>query len=152
MFAQPTKSIAMNVKSVPRMFLAIALSLLGGLAFGAEGPVNDKEAVTSFQRLWRESLAKKLESSPHFDLLSYLHAEPGRVFARLQTSSESFQRVSASLSADEKKRLIVVGALADLKPERQVWAVTNPGGGPGFEAYLDAKDGHLIFLWVVPEG
>ena len=142
----------MNVKSVPRMFLAVAISLLSGFAFGAEGPANDREAVTSFQRLWRESLAKKLDSSPHFDLLSHLYAEPGRVFARLQTSSESLQRVSGSLTEDEKKRLIVVGSLADLKPERQVWAVTNPGGGPGFEAYLDAKNGHLILLWVVPEG
>jgi hypothetical protein len=46
----------------------------------------------------------------------------------------------------------VVGTLDDLKPERQVWAVTNPGGGPGFEAYLDAKNGHLLFFWVIPEG
>lgn len=142
----------MNLKSVTRMSIAVAISLLSAFAFGAEGPANDKEAVTAFQRLWRESLAKKLESSPHFVLLSHLYAEPDRVFARLQTSSESLQRVSGSLSADEMKRLIVVGTLADLKPERQVWAVTNPGGGPGFEAYLDAKDGRLIFLWVVPEG
>ena len=142
----------MNLRSVIRMFLAVAISLLSGFAFGADGPANDKEAVTAFQRLWRESLAKKLESSPYFKLLSHLYAEPGRVFARLQTSNESLQRVSGSLSADEKKRLIVVGTLGDLKSERQVWAVSNPGGGPGFEAYLDAKDGHLIFLWVVPEG
>ncbi|WP_395749839.1 hypothetical protein [Prosthecobacter sp.] len=142
----------MNARSLIRMFLALALSLHGAVVFGGDGPANDKEAVASFQRLWRESLAKKMESSPYFKLLSHLHNEPGRVFARLQTSAYSLQRVSGSLSAGEMKQLIVFGTLDDLKPERQLWAVINPGGGPGFEAYLDAKDGHLIFMWVVPEG
>jgi hypothetical protein len=128
------------------------MSILGSIVSHAAGLANQEEAVASIQRLWRESLGKSLEASPHFDLLSNLFAEPERVFAKLQTSSESLQRVSESLTEDERIRMIVFGTLDDLKPERQVWAVTNPGGGPGFEAYLDAKNSHLLFLWVIPEG
>lgn len=117
-----------------------------------KGPTNAQEAVATFQRLWRDSLSKQLEANPHFKLLSALYAEPGRVSATLQSSSFIHQRVSFSLTAEEKKHLILVGSLKDLEVERQIWAVVNPGGGPGFQAYLDARNGHLIFLWIIPEG
>ncbi len=134
------------------MSFALVLALFAVAAQAAEGPKSAQEAVATFQRLWRESLGKQLESSSHFKLLNYLYAEPGRVGATRQAASVMLEQVSSTLTANEQKSYIVVGTLKDLEVAGDVWEVVNPGGGPGFRAYLDAKDGHLIFLWTTPEG
>lgn len=131
----------------------IALLTLLSIAAAAPPPKTPEEAVAAFRRIWKESLAKKLENSSHIVQLKHQVFEAGRVGARSVSSEASHKLVTMSLSADEKKRLILVGGLDDLKPDRKVWAVTNPGDdGNGFEAYLDQKDGGLLFLWIIPEG
>lgn len=69
-----------------------------------------------------------------------------------ESSEKVHTNITNSLSPKEMS-LILYGKLADLKPDRKVWSVVNPGhSGSGFEALLDQKDGRLIFLWIMPEG
>jgi hypothetical protein len=116
--------------------------------------VSDAEgAISHLRQIWRDLLSAKLEENPHFALLAHQVFEPGRVGARRIKTSEAWQRISNSLTPVEKESLILLGRLDDLKRDRLVWAVTNVGDfGNGFEAYLDAGTGELLFLWVIPEG
>ncbi len=111
------------------------------------------EALAAFRVIWKSTLAEKLASSTHIVQLRHQVYQEGRVAARQLQSAECHKLVSSTLSADEKKRLIVFGTLDDLNPDRKVWAITNPGeDGNGFEAYLDQNTGKLLFLWIIPEG
>ncbi len=119
----------------------------------ADASKTSDEAIAAFRVLWKESLAKKLETGRYGTLLKYLVFERGRVWAHSESSEAKHNYLTKLLSAEDKKRVILVGNLDDLKPDRQVWSITNPGGDTnGFEAYLDQKDGRLILLWIREEG
>jgi hypothetical protein len=131
--------------------VATFLTLISIAAAGV--PKTPDEAVAAFRDIWRESLAKKLETSSHIEQLKHQVFEAGRVGARSVSSEARHKRLTMTLSGEERKSLILVGSLEDLKPDRQVWSIMNPGDfGNGFEAYLDQKDGRLLFLWIIPEG
>jgi hypothetical protein len=58
-----------------------------------------------------------------------------------------------SLPSEARTLNIVWGNLDDLKIDRPLWAVANPGGmKTGFEAYLDAATGDLLLLGIPVEG
>jgi hypothetical protein len=127
--------------------------VLSASAPAANAPRTPEEAVAAFRAIWRESLAKSLETNSHIVQLKHQVFEAGRVGARIESSEASHKLVTMTLSKQEKKQLILFGNLEDLKPYRKVWAITNPGDfGNGFEAYLDQKDGKLLFMWLIPEG
>jgi hypothetical protein len=119
----------------------------------ANAPRTPDEAVAAFRVIWRESLAKSLETNSHIVQLKHQVFEAGRVGARIESSEASHKLVTITLSKQEKKQLILFGRLEDLRPDRKVWAITNPGdSGIGFEAYLDQNNGKLLFMWIIPEG
>jgi ATP-dependent protease HslVU (ClpYQ) peptidase subunit len=124
------------------------------MSFSQAGPPSSPdEALAAFRVIWKSTLAEKLASSTHIVQLRHQVYQEGRVAARQLQSAECHKLVSSTLSADEKKRLVIYGTLDDLNPDRKVWAITNPGeDGNGFEAYLDQKTGKLLFLWIIPEG
>jgi hypothetical protein len=116
-------------------------------------PASSKEAVELFQRLWKESLETELKESSHLPQLRKQAFEAGRVGAQRMTAEKAWRRVTMTLSPAEQKTLIVYGKLTDAKKDGAVWVVINPGDiGNGFEAFLDAATGKLLFLWIVPEG
>jgi len=116
-------------------------------------PATGENPVRHLQQLWRDSLTAKLKDNEHFTMLAHQVFEPGRVGARRINSLEAWQRISSTLSPAEKQTLILFGSLDDLKRDKPVWAVCNPGDlGNGFEAYLDSVTGELLFLWIIPEG
>jgi hypothetical protein len=134
--------------SLVSTLLAICLPVLA-----SEVPQTPSDAVAALQTLWKDSLSKQLENSPYIKILSQQIVEPGRVYAQLQPAADSLSGVSNSLSETEKAKLILFGRLDDLKIDRKVWAIRNPGTlGSGFEAYVDSKDGRLLLLWIIPEG
>ena len=119
----------------------------------ADAPKTSDEAIGAFRVIWKESLGKELETSGYARLLKYLVFEPDRVWASSGSSEAKHNYLAKLLSAKDRKRVILVGNLDDLKTDRQVWSITNPGGDTnGFEAYLDQKDGKLILLWIREEG
>jgi len=151
-FAQETESFA--VMPTIKHFISTVIAFLTLLSIAAAvPPKTPDEAVAAFRAIWQEALAKKPKTNSYIVQLKHQVFEAGRVGARSVSSEESHKLVTMTLSADEKKRFILVGSLDDLKPDRKVWAITNPGDlGNGFEAYLDQQDGRLVFLWIIPEG
>ena len=136
------KSIILVLGTIIAMSLAHAATLS-----------SEDEALAAFRAIWKDTLADKLASSSHIVQLRQQVFEEGRVAAQELQSAACQQVVTSSLSADEKKRLILFGTLDDLVPDRKVWAIANPGHfGNGFEAYIDQKTGKLLFLWIRPEG
>ena len=149
---QQTELLA--VMPIMRRLILTVVTFLTLISISAAGaPKTPDEAVAAFIDIWRQSLSKKLETSSHIDQLKHQVFEPGRVEARSVSSEACHKRLTMTLSEGERKSLILVGSLEDLKPDQQVWAISNPGDlGNGFEAYLDQKDGRLLFLWIIPEG
>jgi len=121
-------------------------------ACNGEPPKSPEEAIKAFRSQWEADLSKKLEASTFHEHLKHQIYEPGRVGA-VAESTEKVHREIINCLTPKEMSLILYGKLADLKPDRKVWSVVNPGhSGSGFEALLDQKDGSVIFLWIVPEG
>jgi hypothetical protein len=68
-----------------------------------------------------------------------------------QPYSKALKRVEGTLRADEMAA-IVYGKLDDLRTDGECWHVEDLQGFFGLIAYLDAKSGKLVFLWMPPEG
>ncbi|MBE7498135.1 MAG: hypothetical protein HS117_24615 [Verrucomicrobiaceae bacterium] len=118
----------------------------------AEPPKSPEEAIKAFRSEWEAVLSPKLRASSFHEHLKHQVYEEGRVGAVAESSEKVHTNITNSLSP-KKMSLILYGKLADLKPDRKVWSVVNPGhSGSGFEALLDQKDGRVIFLWIMPEG
>ncbi|WP_395745184.1 hypothetical protein [Prosthecobacter sp.] len=135
--------------------LSILILAFAPWIVAAESPTlgTAEDAVLHLQQIWRGSLASKLKGSPFFPSLQHQMFEPNRVGARRTSAVEAWKHVSGKLTPQERQTLILVGKLDDLKRDRPVWVVTNPGDlGSGFEAYLDATTGEVLFLWIGPEG
>jgi hypothetical protein len=112
-------------------------------------PVRDaKQAIAMFVRQARPALAKRSERKYVEGLL-----KPETLSAKKITFAAAFERIDGTLSAEERKTLILVGKIANLKRDGECWEVMIFGNiGNGLEGYLDPKTGRLIILWIVPEG
>jgi hypothetical protein len=112
-------------------------------------PVRDaKQAIAAFMRQAGPALAKRAERK-------YVEGQlkPETLSAKRITFAAAFERVDGTLSAEERKTLILLGKIADLKRDGECWEVMTFGNlGNGLEGYLDPKTGRLVMLWIVPEG
>jgi hypothetical protein len=140
------------MKTVIAFFI---LSVLTPLLSAAEPSVFSKpeDAIKHLQKLWRDSLSAKLKGNPHHAHLEKEIFEAGRVDAQAFRSPQARERLMISLPSEARTLNIVWGNLDDLKIDRPLWAVANPGGmKTGFEAYLDAATGDLLLLGIPVEG
>lgn len=112
-----------------------------------------EEVIAAFRALWRGSLAERLEKNPHAGHLDRHIFEPERVEARAGDSGEAHRTLMNTSKAEERAALSVWGSHSNLLPARPVWVISNPGSFTGgFQAFIDRKDGRLLYLWVPPEG
>lgn len=127
----------------------IASLMLVSLAAGK--PVETaEEAEEVFRAEWRQSLAKKLAARPFIEVLKQRVFEE-RVSAESVSSGEASKLIISTVGEKENEELILVGTLEDLQPDRKVWKVNYISDfSNGFQAFLDPKDGTLIFFWITP--
>jgi len=115
---------------------------------------SEDEAIDTFQRLWRDSLAMHLtdRQRQYTDHLVTKVRSGKEVSARLQSLQECLRRVDGTLMEEERKTLILHGNISDLEGPGSCWTVETHGGfGNELCAYVDTR-GELIFVWIVPEG
>jgi hypothetical protein len=153
----------------------IFLGLRGGLGVGSERSENDaagklwgaitihdvrdaEQAIVLFQSYWEPIVLAEMRDGSPKKILARTMTERvqtrKKLSARLASYREVYDRVNSTLSLSERKTLILHGALVDIDKAGECWVIESFTGCPCSEvaAYLDAKTGQLMFVWIMPEG
>jgi hypothetical protein len=117
---------------------------------------NAGQAIELFQGYWDSTVLPRLRKPKKLwaqDMSGRVHATD-KLSAQRKAYRELYRSVGSTLSADEQRKLILYGRLADLNREGECWLVQSSSGCPCGEiaGCVDAKSGRLIFVWMVPEG
>jgi hypothetical protein len=104
--------------------------------------------LSQLQLAWRDDLSKR----DAFKGLTEQIFETERIVVREITGQAAFERIDGTLTASERRTLILLGELNQLRKQPKLKEVHNPGTfGNGFSAYL-TPEGELLFFWIIPEG
>jgi len=119
-------------------------------------PLNSAaEAIRKLKAQWNV-LVKPGLNKKQKELARYIEptlAMSEKLSGKQQSYKQVLSRVDDTLSAQERKTLILYGTLDDLKKPGQCWAVqTADGFKSEIAAYLDPQTGKLLFMWIIPEG
>jgi hypothetical protein len=121
-------------------------------------PVRDAaQAIALFQHYWDSIVLPGLPDENQKKTIADNMSERVRakkLSAHLASYRVMFDRVDETLTASERKTLVLYGALADLDRVGECWVVESFAGCPCSEVsgMIDARNGQLIFVWVMPEG
>ena len=118
-------------------------------------PENEREAIRLFQAAAAKVVSELDEGDVRRKYGGYSQriAAKEKLVARRQTFRASFERVDGTLLKPEREMLVLLGEISKLNRDGNCWAVQTTGTiGNELVGYLDAADGKLVFLWIVPEG